>query len=450
MKTKIQQLGVLAVAFLTNSAAWAAEAGPAAVQKASEDSAPEAVPPAAPAPASSDVMAMSQSVDERLTEIESKAKKAEETVEALEHSVAGLKKLKFSGYVQGCYEWHQDAVDGWENYKHQNRFYVRHGYLGARYQEKYGEFFFQIDGNNSDGLVLKDAEASLIEPWTPLNIKLTIGQFKLPFGYEIGQSDADREMPKRAAVITGIFPGDRDRGLRLQASYDILRLSAALVNGASFGHKDPTDKNGIVQNGYAPNGYKTVVGRLGADLDYLVGGISGMWGRTLETGKNPGKDNYDYTTYTYFEQVRLGADIQGYLDVPYVGGLAIKGEVIWARKKNLDYNDLKASSCRDSRSFGWIVTLAQNVGQYAGVAIRLDQYDPLLSGTVPESCYAADAKPSAEIVAREKDKVTRLGVAGLFHASANTKFILSYEHPWEQSGAKKSNDILTAQLQARF
>lgn len=460
MKVTPLRYGILAVALLSGPTAWAQELKPAETATA-----PEGAPPAAPAPEAA-APAVSP-VDERIAALESRLAKAEENAAAVESSVSSLKKLKIGGFVQGRYEWHQDAVDGWENYKNENRFSVRHGYLGARYEGTYGEYFMQIDANTGDGVALKDVEASLIEPWTPFHIKLTLGQFKIPFGYEITQSDADREMPERAAVIaggsraptgysrnptsvTGLFPGDRDRGLRLQARYEMFRLSAALVNGATFGQKDPTDNYGVVQNGYDPNGFKTVVGRLGADLGFLVGGVSGMWGRTLDTGStNPGKDNWDYTTYKKFEQLRLGADAQAYIDVPGLGGLALKGEFIWASKKNLDYSGMKADSCRDSKSMGWIVTVVQNIGDYAGVAVRLDQYDPLLSGSVSATCANA-AKPSDAIKNRDMDKLTRLGVAALLHASANTKFTLSYEHPWEQSGAKYNNDIVTAQLQARF
>jgi hypothetical protein len=436
---------LLALSLLACPAVLAQETGAAANPGSTETPAPVEAQVPLPAEFDGPAAAAAPTLDERMAAIETKLAGTEETVGALQSTVDGLKKLKIGGFVQGRYEWHQDAVDGWENYKSENRFYVRHGYLGARYDGKYGEYFMQIDANNSDGVVLKDAEASLVDPWTPFHLKLTIGQFKVPFGYEITQSDADREMPERAAVITGLFPGDRDRGLRLQASYEVLRLSVALVNGASFGQKDPTDAYGVVQNGYDPNGFKTVVGRLGADLGFLVGGLSGMWGRTLETGSNPGKGKYDSTSYAYFEQLRLGADVQGYVDVPGVGGLALKGEAIWARKKNLDYTDRPADSCRDTSSFGWMITVIQNIGPYLGFAARLDQFDPLLSGSVESRCY--DQKAVAN---RDKDRVTRMGAAVLLHASANTKFTLSYEHPWEQEGAKKDNDIVVAQMQARF
>ena len=448
MKTRQIHGTLLAVSMLAAPAALAQEplAGPSALaSEATQGTAPpvEASPPVASA------------LEQRLATVESKAAGTEEAVGALQSSVDSLKKIKISGYVQGRYEYHQDAVDGTSKIKNENRFYVRHGYLGARYEGKNAEYFLQVDGNNNDGLVLKDAEASFIDTWTPLHIKLTLGQFKLPFGYEILQSDADREMPERSQVILSLFPGDRDRGLRLQASYEFLRLSAALVNGASFGQKDPSNFFGVTQNGYDPNGFKTVVGRLGVDLGSLVGGFSWMWGRTLDTtfGKlDVTTDKLLPDTYAYYAQTRLGADVQGYLDVPSVGGLALKGEVIWARKTNMEYSGTAANSCLNSQSLGWMITLVQNIGPYFGVALRLDEFDPLLSGTVDSKCYdtTVTAKPTAAVAARDMDKVDRFGAALLAHGSANVKFTLSYEHPWEQTGAKIANDIVTAQLQARF
>jgi hypothetical protein len=442
MKKRQIQSTLLAISLLTAPAVIAQETAGSGSQApaVSESLSPiEAAAPTAPTPAPEAAAPVAPAIDERLGAVESKLAGTEETVGAMQTSVDGLKKLKISGFIQGRYEYHQDAVDGTLRPKSENRFYVRHAYLGAKYEGKNAEYFLQIDANNNDGFALKDAEASLVDTWTPFHLKLTLGQFKVPFGYEILQSDADREMPERATVITTIFPGDRDRGLRLQ---------------------DPSNTFGVVQNGYDPNGFKTIVGRLGADLGFLVGGFSFMWGRTLDTkfgaldvvngSSTAGKLLPD--TYTYYAQTRLGADVQGYVDVPEVGGLAVKGELIYARKTNLDYAGTLANSCLNSQSLGWMVTVVQNIGPYLGLALRLDQFDPLLSSTVDSKCYdtTVTAKPTAAVAARDKDKLTRLGVAALLYASSSIKFTLSYEHPWEQEGAKLDNDIVTAQLQARF
>jgi hypothetical protein len=456
MKRRQVSVTILAVSLLAAPAVLAqGTVGVGNPASAPGETAPSATPSVEPATPTTEAAApAAPALDQRLSAVESKLAGTEEAVGAMQASVDGFKKLKITGFIQGRYEYHQDAVDGTLRPKSENRFYVRHGYLGARYEGKNAEFFMQIDANNNDGVVLKDAEASFVDTWTPLHLKLTLGQFKVPFGYEILQSDADREMPERSTVILSLFPGDRDRGLRLQGSYEMFRLNVALVNGASFGQKDPSNFFGVTQNGYDPKGFKTVVGRVGVDLGSLVGGFSWMWGRALDTafGKldmTSGKLLPD--TYTYFAQTRLGADVQGYVDVPTLGGLAVKGEVIWARKTNLDYAYTPANSCLNTQSLGWMVTVVQNFGQYLGLALRLDQFDPLLASTVDSRCYEpATPKPLLVISNRDKDKLTRLGAALLVHGSQNIKFTLSYEHPWEQTGSKISNDIVTAQLQARF
>jgi hypothetical protein len=457
MKSRHVQGTLLAILLLTAPAVLAQEMAPAGSEAPPVMAPPvEAAAPAAPAPAVA--TSVSPALDARLGAVETKLAGTEETVGALQSTVDGLKKIKVGGFVQGRYEYHQDALDGTLRPKSENRFYVRHAYLGAKYEGKNAEYFLQIDANNSDGVVLKDAEATFVDTWTPFHLRVTLGQFKIPFGYEILQSDADREMPERATVITTLFPGDRDRGLRLQGTYEMLRLNVALVNGASFGQKDPSNYFGVVQNGYDPNGFKTIVGRLGADLGFLVGGFSWMWGRTLDT-KFGALDVIDTSStagkllpdaYTSFEQTRLAGDVQGYVDVPEVGGLAIKGEMIWARKTNRDYDLAKANSCLNSQSLGWMITVVQNIGPYLGVALRLDQFDPLLSSTVDPKCYdtTVTPKPTAAIAVRDTDRLTRLGVALLAYGSAAIKFTLSYEHLWETPAL--DNDILTAQLQARF
>ena len=125
----------------------------------------------------------------------------------------------------------------------------------------------------------------------------------------------------------------------------------------------------------------------------------------------------------------------------------------WLEKMVMaDYDLAKADPCRDGNSLGWMITVVQNIGPYLGAALRFDQYDPLLSSTVNSSCYepaTARAKQLKPIANRDLDRLSRLGVALLLHASANMKFTLSYEHLWEQ-GPAVANDIVTAQLQARF
>ena len=94
----------------------------------------------------------------------------------------------------------QDSVSGVDcrtSPTNLDRFSVRRGRLKATYAGENAEYMLQIDATG-DGVVLKDAEATFVDTWTPFNFRLTAGQFKVPFGYEVLQSSADREMPERA------------------------------------------------------------------------------------------------------------------------------------------------------------------------------------------------------------------------------------------------------------
>jgi hypothetical protein len=122
-------------------------------------------------------------------------------------------------------------------------------------------------------------------------------------------------------------------------------------------------------------------------------------------------------------------DVQGYIDVPEVGGLALKGELIWGSEAAIDWNDVVSDRSKNVRKFGWIATAVQNIGDYMGVVVRVDQFDP--------STAAKD------------NKVTTLGGGVLVYASNNLKASLIYQHPMEE-GPKKKDDSLIAQLQAKF
>jgi hypothetical protein len=370
---------------------------------------------------------------DRVTGLEAKLGGLEEASAATDASVSSLKKIKLSGYIQGRYEHSAASVDGLKadgkTPANADRFLVRRARLKTVYEGRNAEYLLQIDATG-DGVTLKDAEATLVDTWTPLNLRLTVGQFKVPFGYELLQSSGDREMPERSAIVRAYFDGERDRGLRLTARWEFLRVALALINGD--GVKDTSVYKGTALYGtQEPDKFKDFVGRLGVDLGSIVGGVSVYLGRgpmattvTAATATEPAVIVYDYMRRT-----RLGADVQGYLDVAGVGGLALKGELLWGSEAAIDWNGVGSDPSKNVRKVGWIVTAVQNVGDYLGVVVRLDQIDPN--------------------TAKDKDKVTTLGGGVLLYASNNLKASLIYQHPMEE-GTKVDDDMLYAQLQAKF
>lgn len=402
-------------------------------------------------------------VEDRVAGLEAQVAGLDESLAATKASVDKLSKIKVSGYLQGRFEYHADSTNGLTSAGRPgatDRFLVRRGRLKTSYDGTNAEYVLQIDATG-DGVVLKDAEATFVDTWSPFGLRLTVGQFKWPFGYEILQSSGDREMPERSFMIRRLFPGERDRGLRVQGKYQWLRLAAALVNGVRELPAGSPAQDSIYGTN-DENSFKDVVGRIGGDFEFVVVGLSGYFGRILKTtsaaaltpkwtdanmDKMITADEITFTaptatSYQRFSRKRIGVDAQVYLDVPGLGGLALKAELIYAKDTNLDYQGKPADSCQDITSFGGIVTVVQNIGDNVGAVVRYDSFDPNFS-------KALDSRCTAQITAGQGDRQDTLGVGLLFHASANMKGTFVYEHVAEQS-VTKSNDVFTAQLQARF
>jgi hypothetical protein len=406
------------------SLAMAQEAPPAGAPVAAP--APETPPPPAP-PADLAPADGAAAPAPTLADVSAKVDGLEESYGGTKAIVDGLSKIKVSGYVQGRLELHQYSQVGLDPGGKPSifdRFYVRRGRLKVVYSGNNAEYLLQIDATGS-GVVLKDAEASFVDTWTPFNFKLTAGQFKVPFGYEVLQSSGDREMPERSRFIREFFPNERDRGVRLNASRDWFRFSGAVVNG-----------NFIQDSIYAdtdPNGAKDIIGRVGGDFDSVVFGVSGSYGKEVKTtlakpavltGVDANGDKMltgaeiistipSPASYLYYDRLRLGADIQAYIDVPSVGGLALKGEFALQRDKNVSTPIVAANACNDVTAYGWYVAGIQNVGDYLGVVVRVDQFRYNVAERT--GCPNLVTNPTS-------DKTTTFGGGFLLYGSTNIKF----------------------------
>jgi hypothetical protein len=417
-------IAAVAIAFLPAAEAQetAAPAPPAGDQAApaAPDSAPKPEAPAAPSP--------------------------DETVKKLEARVADLEKqatekaskLKLSGYLQGRYEWHDDANFGLDPAKGtprgSSRFLVRRARIKATYAGKNSEFMMQVSGAR-DELTFTDAEASLVDTWTPLGLKLTMGQFKVPFGFEIMQSSSERELPERARMYTTLYPGERDRGLRLTGKRGVFNFAVALING-----------NGTldaVYRSFDQTSWKDLVGRLQMDLSFLAVAISGHWGHTLKT--RPGTPASGGapaipTTYERFNRVRVGADVQGRIAIRPIGDLVLRAEVAMAKDTAIEFSEVAGDPCSNVKSFGWSATAVQHVHNVLGVVARVDQFDP--NGGLGATCkgYATSAT----------DRVLTVGGGVFAPLSENIRLTLAYDHVVEQAGVEVDNDVLFAQIQTKF
>jgi hypothetical protein len=452
------------LAFLLVSLGAAAQAQPAQPAEPAQPPQPEQPPPPPPAepaqpaqpaepaqPAPAEVPAPPEEgvgLEDRVKNLEGQVEGLSEPMPALQADVLNLKRLKFSGYIQGRYEWHDDADYGLDISKRPaqrgtNRFFVRRARLKSTYVGTLSEYVLQVDATG-DGVALRDAEASFHitneNPWFPSatewELKLTMGQFKVPFGFEVLQSSGDRELPERTAVVRALFPNERDRGLRLQYTYDHFRLMAAVINGNFTNDAD--------HGTFDQSSWKDVAGRLGADFENIVFGVSGHVGRFLRLTR-AGTTMMPIAGYERYSRLRLGADAQFYYDIDGLGGLIVRGEAIWARDDQMDFGGVAAdgSGCKDADRFGWYATLVQNFGDHLALAVRVDQYDP--NTGAPDACMMMPVFEAARI-----DRATNVGVALLGYVSGNLKATVAYDHFGEQGASVKSNDAVTVQMQAKF
>lgn len=309
-----------------------------------------------------------------------------------------LSRLKFSGYLHAQYVHDESSADELTGTGTRNRdqFSVRRGRLKLTYQVLPTARLVIAPDFSSSGVTLKDAYAELTEPWTSWKNSLIAGQFNWPFGFEIGYSSSNREMPERSRVVRALFPGERDRGVQLMGRGFDSRFvyQVAVVNGT--GTTQSTDLNKR----------KDFVGRVGGTFGPLNVGLSGYDGSDLvPTATAPQGVELD--------KERTGVDFQWTTPLP---GLGIRGEYIRGAERGADVD-------------GWYAYAIQRVGKRHQFAIRADEYDPNTS-------LASNA-------------VFTIGGAYIFHWDANAKIHLAYEHP-KLARNDPDDDVVTVRLQYAF
>jgi hypothetical protein len=285
--------------------------------------------------------------------------------------VAGLKRLKLSGYVQPRWAW-QEAVSynraantitngvAAPTAPAQNGFFLRRGRFKATYDADWSQFVLQLDAIPS-GVSIKEGFASIKLPWAGFAVDAGLQLF--PFGYEVGvRSSADLDLLERSGVVRAFLAGEYDLGVAVKGLYGPLNFKVGVFNG-----------NGVdARTGGADNDQrKDIIGRVGLDLGVLTGGVSGWYGKTVEYFQRTGvADDVEYDRY------RVGADAQLYLDLLPFGGTAVKGEYIWGRTTIGSANGGVGGNLGRTGS-GWYGLVTQNVGPWNQLAVRYEEYSPI-------------------------------------------------------------------------
>lgn len=298
-----------------------------------------------------------------------------------------LKRFKFSGYVQARMEVGEASSDTVKvsgspasvTTANLSRFYLRRTRLKLTYDANpLSQAVISVDGGQDRAVRLLEGYITLMDPWTPLHVhQLTLGQFSVPFGYELERSSSVRELPERSRAENVLFNGERDRGLKLENQWtEKFKTSAAILNGggvnsADFPTTDPTRSKDFVGRARWSQGSWDIAGSY-----YNGRHVTALTGPDVVTQKT-----------------RVGFDAQTFFAVPGVGGASLRGEFYQGREANPDsakalivsptplnpVRVLKSGVNSDHLAtdmLGWYVMAVQNLGERAQLVVRYDIYDP--------------------------------------------------------------------------
>ena len=310
-----------------------------------------------------------------------------EQLQTLQADTDKLKKFKFSGYLQARNEMSEASNDSVRvtgspatiTTPNQSRFYIRRARVKLTYDSSpLSQAVVYFDGGQDRTIRLLEAYVTLLDPWTPNHDhQLTIGQFNVPFGFEIERSSSVRELPERSRAENVLFSGERDRGLKLESQWTLrLKTSLAVLNGgginsADFPNTDPTRG-------------KDVVARARWSQGAWDAAASYYWGRQVTALTGP-----DVLT----DKTRVGFDVQTFWSLPSAGGGSLRGEYYSGQDVNADSlrslvtapsaanptRLLKAGAnpqhlATDMR--GYYLMAVQNIGERLQAVARYDAYDP--------------------------------------------------------------------------
>ncbi len=372
-------------------------------------------------------------------------------VEAALHknpSVAGIEGLTLSGFVQADMYVRQSSEDQLNTSTgaplNDNRFAIKRLRLRASVDRRYLAAIAELDANTVNGPQARpmdvEVTAKLPGDEVPL-VAGTVGIFKIPFGFEIGQSDYKRLFAERSNLEKALFPGEYDLGARIAGGWRFVRYALAVQNGEPLGESTFPARD--------PNAAKDVVGRLGmtsalgAGVDFQAG-FSALTGKGLHKGTSSSKPTVSWQDTNEdgrvnsnelipspgssglpsqnFSRNALGADILITARTSSLGNTTLYGEIAWA--KNLDRALLIADPYgplgRDMRERGYYVALVQDVGRYVQAGVRYDYYDPDQDSTDRQ---AATVLLSSEAVSTFGMAVAaRMTIAGL-----TNRLLLQYD-----------------------
>lgn len=401
-------------------------------------------------------------------------------VQRMNTNLAGLQKLKISGYIQFQYQkadsmGAKSFAGGNFDPKVDNRFSVRRGRVKFAYAGTLSNYVLQFDVTEK-GLAIKDAYMNVTDPWMEA-FTLTGGVFNKPFGYEIAYSSSQRESPERAVVTQTLFPGERDLGAMLTfqmpkaSPWNFLKIDAGFFAGNGTNPEFDKKKDFIGHIGIVRAAANETI-RYGVGLSYYNGGVYQGTKNVYEMTEVGGVDVFsklpsDTTVGDFFKREYKGID--GQITIETVLGLTtLRGEYVMgdqpgqaktSTSPTTDFTKVTAPATVPdgyNRKFnGGYIYLVQSIARTPITLVaKYDFYDPntkVKGDDIGKTVAGQKATNAADL------KYTTLGLGAILAVSNNVKVTAYYDMVTNEKSSNLSgytkdlkDNVFTLRLQYKF
>ena len=418
--------------------------------------------------------------------ISPKIEEVKKSIDLLKTDIKLLKRIKISGYVQGQFQ----IADrpGTKTYEggdfsdaSDKRFMVRRGRLKIAYVTDLSQFVIQIDATEK-GVYLKDAYASITEPWLK-SFSLTAGVFDRPFGNEVAYSSSLRESPERGRMSQILFPQESDLGAKIvfnppkTSRFNGIRLDVGLYAGNGINMDFKENKDFIGRLSYSGN-TKNEFFKYAVGVSYLNGtvyqGTKYIYTmQTLPDGSTMGfgVDSSEINKGKYAKKQYFGADAQFVFAFPF-GITELRGEFIAGQQpayegsgtmstRNPAFTRILPAQDTYIRKFnGAYLYLVQNIlKSRVGIIVKYDWYDPntqVAAHKIKPTYDFNGVSTNATKLSADDIKYQTLGLGVNFKATENIKFTLygalvsNEKTDIAGYGGDISDNVYTLRMQFKF
>lgn len=407
---------------------------------------------------------------EQVTNVQGQVDGLNEDYLATKATVDKLAHLKVSGYIQAQYQLAPDmdsaaastgtvgafaggafptakATPTAQNPALQipQRLQLRRVRLKTTYDAGTSQYVMEFEARPS-GVVLKDAEVILKEPW--LNtFALKLGLQDRPFGFEIPYSSSMHEAPERTRVYQTVFKDEKDLGANLEINpseqlgpLSYFNLKGGLFTGTAAYNGGTGDEIDSTMDIIGRVGFKLPLNDLNLAID---GGVSYYAGKTLAlndslyqmagTALVDSVGAFVKKKGQTFDRYVIGVDLQTYYTIPVIGdvlgGTSLRGEYLSGKtigtlsgiNASMPYGASTAGMAQ--RNFmGWYVSWIQNWGTMFQSVLKYDVYDPNTDVAGSDIGVAANGKLGVGDL-----KWTTLGLGLIYYWDSNVKLTAYYD-----------------------